>query len=82
MGFARAETILLLCAEEVSSRLRLNGKTHREVAEWCLVSNRQVWNWCHEDTNISVSNLFNLADFLGCRPEELLTRHPMPEKKE
>lgn len=82
MGFPRAQTVMLLSKDKVCSWIRMRGKERKEVAEWCLVSNRQVCNWCNKDTNISVSNLFNLADFLDCRPEELLTRHPMPEKRE
>ena len=62
--------------------LQVREKGRKEAAEWCLVSIRQVWNWCNKDANISVSNLFNLADFPNCRPEDLLISHPMPEGRE
>ena len=58
------------------------SKEQLEVAEWCLVSPRQVRNWIRKDTNISVSNLFNLADFLNCHPEDLVISHPMPKERE
>ena len=82
MACARSHTMTLLCAAKVRSRICVCGKEQLEVAEWCLVSPRQVRNWIRKDTNISVSNLFNLADFLNCRPEDLLISHPMPEGRE
>ena len=80
--YARAQTIMLLSCKKVCFWLQVREKGRKEAAEWCLVSIRQVWNWCNKDTNISVSNLFNLADFLSCRPEDLLISHPMPEGRE
>ncbi|MFQ7397635.1 helix-turn-helix domain-containing protein [Neglectibacter timonensis] len=74
--------MVLLSAVKVCSRICVSGKTQKEVAEWCLCSDRQVRNWCHEDTNISVSNLYSLADCLECKPEDLLVSVPMPERKE
>lgn len=82
MAYARAQTIMLLSCKKVCFWFQVREKGRKEVAEWCLVSNRQVCNWCHKDTNISVSNLFNLADLLNCRPEDLVTSHPMPEGRE
>ena len=82
MAYARAQTIMLLSCKKVCFWLQVREKGRKEAAEWCLVSIRQVWNWCNKDTNISVSNLFNLADFLNCRPEDLLISHPMPEGRE
>lgn len=82
MAYARAQTIMLLSCKKVCFWLQVREKGRKEAAEWCLVSIRQVWNWCDKDTNISVSNLFNLADFLSCRPEDLLISHPMPEGRE
>lgn len=70
MAYARAQTIMLLSCKKVCFWLQVREKGSKEAAEWCLVSIRQVWNWCDKDTNISVSNLFNLADFLSCRPED------------
>ena len=81
-AYARAQTIMLLSCKKVCFWLQVREKGSKEAAEWCLVSIRQVWNWCDKDTNISVSNLFNLADFLSCRPEDLLISHPMPEGRE
>lgn len=74
MAYARAQTIMLLSCKKVCFWLQVREKGRKEAAEWCLVSIRQVWNWCNKDTNISVSNLFNLADFLNCRPEDCWRR--------
>lgn len=82
MAYARAQTIMLLSCKKVCFWLQVREKGSKEAAEWCLVSIRQVWNWCNKDANISVSNLFNLADFPNCRPEDLLISHPMPEGRE
>ena len=60
MAYARAQTIMLLSCKKVCFWLQAREKGRKEAAEWCLVSIRQVWNWCNKDTNISVSNLFNL----------------------
>lgn len=60
MAYARAQTIMLLSCKKVCFWLQVREKGRKEAAEWCLVSIRQVWNWCNKDTNISVSNLFNL----------------------
>ena len=79
MAYARAQTII---AAKRSASGSGTEKGRKEAAEWCLVSIRQVWNWCNKDANIWVSNLFNLADFLNCRPEDLLISHPMPEGRE
>ena len=51
---------MLLSCKKVCFWLQAREKGRKEAAEWCLVSIRQVWNWCNKDTNISVSNLFNL----------------------
>ena len=56
---------MLLSCKKVCFRLQVREKGRKEATEWCLVSIRQVWNWCNKDANISVSNLFNLADFLN-----------------
>ena len=82
MSYDRSRKMTLLCAAKVRSRICVCGKQQLEVAEWCLVSPRQVRNWIRKDTNISVSNLFNLADFLNCHPEDLVISHPMPKERE
>ena len=82
MAYARAQTIMLLSCKKVCFWLQVREKGSKEAAEWCLVSIRQVWNWCNKDANIWGSNLFNLADFPTCSPEDLLISHPMPEGRE
>ena len=62
MAYARSHTMTLLCAAKVRSCICVCGKEQLEVAEWCLVSPRQVRNWIRKDTNISVMNLYSLAD--------------------
>ena len=51
MACARSHTMTLLCAAKVRSRICVCGKEQLEVAEWCLVSPRQVRNWIRKDTN-------------------------------
>lgn len=58
------------------------SKEQLEVAEWCLVSPRQVRNWIRKDTNISVMNLYSLADCPECKTDDLVISLPMPEGKE
>lgn len=82
MAYGRSRRMTLLCAAKVRSRICVCGKEQLEVAEWCLVSLRQVRNWICKDTNISVANLYSLAEYLECRPDDLLVCVPMPERKE
>lgn len=56
---------MLLSCKKVCFWLQMREKERKAVAEWYLISNRLACNWYHKDTNISVSNLFNLADFLS-----------------
>ena len=58
------------------------SKGQLEVAEWCLVSPRQVRNWIRKDTNISVMNLYSLADCPESKTDDLVISLPMPEGKE
>ena len=82
MACARSHTMTLLCAAKVHSRICVCGKEQLEVAEWCLVSPRQVRNWIRKDTNISVMNLYSLADCPECKTDDLVISLPMPEGKE
>ena len=82
MAHARSHTMTLLCAAKVRSRICVCGKEQLEVAEWCLVSPRQVRNWIRKDTNISVMNLYSLADCPECKTDDLVISLPMPEGKE
>lgn len=82
MSRVRVQSMVLLSAAQVRSRIWASRKTQDEIAEWCLCSDRQVRNWCAKDTNVSVSMLYSLADCLGCNPDDLLVRIPMPEKRE
>ena len=59
------QTVILLSCQKVCFWLQMREKERKAVAEWYLISNRLACNWYHKDTNISVSNLFNLADFLS-----------------
>ena len=70
MAYARSHTMTLLCAAKVRSRICVCGKEQLEVAEWCLVSPRQVRNWIRKDTNISVMNLYSLADCPECKTDD------------
>lgn len=56
MAYARSHTMTLLCAAKVRSRICVCGKEQLEVAEWCLVSPRQVRNWIRKDTNCLLYN--------------------------
>ena len=78
----RTRHITLLCAAKVRSRICVCGKEQLEVAEWCLVNPRQVRNWIRRNTNISVTNLYSLADCLECETDDLVIRVPMPKGKE
>ncbi len=82
MVYTRAKTIMLLSYKKVRSRILVCKREQMEVAEWCLVTPRQVRNWVRKDTNISVSNLYSLAECLDCKPDDLLIRVAMPERRE
>ena len=82
MAYDRARHITLLCTAKVRSRICVCGKEQLEVAEWCLVSPRQVRNWIRRNTNISVANLYSLADCLECETDDLVISLPMPEGRE
>lgn len=77
---------MLIPSEVVSRKFRKmvyrSCKEQLEVAEWCLVSPRQVRNWIRKDTNISVMNLYSLADCPECKTDDLVISLPMPEGKE
>lgn len=64
MGQNKPETVMYLSAVKVRSKICTSGKTQSEVAEWCRCSERQVRNWCRKNTNISVANLYALADLM------------------
>lgn len=82
MAYDRARRMTLLCATKVRSRICVCGKEQLEVAEWCYVSPRQVRNWVRKNTNITVTNLYSLADCLECKTDDLVISLPMPEGKE
>lgn len=44
MAYDRTRQMTLLCATKVRSRICICGKEQLEIAEWCLVSPRQVRN--------------------------------------
>lgn len=82
MAYDRVRKMTILCAAKVRSHICVCGKGQLEVAEWCLVSPRQVRNWVRKDTSISVMNLYSLADCLKCKIDDLVISLPMPERKE
>ena len=45
------------------------------------VLGQQVRKWCRKNTNISVANLYALADCLNCKPEDLLIAVEIPESR-
>lgn len=81
MVYGRNRKMMLLCAAKVRSRICVCGKEQLEVVEWCLVSFRQVRNGIRKDTNISVMNLYSLADCLKFKIDNLVISLPMPERK-
>lgn len=44
MAYDRTRQMTLLCATKVRFRICICGKEQLEIAEWCLVSPRQVRN--------------------------------------
>ena len=75
------KTVMYLSAVKVRSKICTSGKAQSEIAEWRRCSERQVRNWCRKNTNISVANLYALADCLNCKPEDLLIAVEIPENK-
>ena len=72
----------LLSAQKIRSLLCTKNTRQEQLAEYLGCSDRQVRNWVRRDTNIHISSLFALSEFLDVDVRDLIVVRPISVETE